>query len=349
MKLAPVPQNLPEWFALKADMVPVPLAHTHICFMLSKAILDAFELNVFETLKDESKNLEKASADLGLDVRALKSLLNVLISTGYIKYSGRQYSLTKHARKWCLKESSHSLYDQQVFNNLCWDWMKHFPEFMKTGKGLQFHQTFNEREWDLYQKGMLSVAAGTAKAAVKMAPVLNNPQKMLDVGGSHGLYSIGFCKKYPGLQSTIIDLPQAVEKAESLLRSQYDGNNISYLKGNALTDNFGNDTYDLIFISSLMHHFSAEENYSLAVKSERALKKNGYLVIQEFIRPETSNNMEMVGTVLDLFFNLSSASGNWSKAELVDFQEKAGLKFKKMNKFLTVPGYAQIVAQKSQA
>ena len=45
MKLAPIPQNIKEWIALKADLVPVPLAHTHICFMLSKAVLEAFSLN----------------------------------------------------------------------------------------------------------------------------------------------------------------------------------------------------------------------------------------------------------------------------------------------------------------
>ena len=59
MKLAPQPQNIMEWIALKADLIPVPLAHTHICFMLSKAILEAFSLNVFEAFKEGSKNIEQ--------------------------------------------------------------------------------------------------------------------------------------------------------------------------------------------------------------------------------------------------------------------------------------------------
>ena len=347
MKLAPVAQNLKEWIALKADLVPVPLAHTHISFMLSKAVLDATELNVFESFKDGPKNLDQAAGDLKLDKRALKSLLNVLISTGYFNYRNEKYSLTKHSRKWCLKESPDSLYYQQLFNNVCWKWMEYFPEFLKTGKGLQFHNTFNESEWDSYQKGMENVANGTSKAAIKMAPSMNSPGKMLDIGGSHGVYSAEFCKKYPELKSIILDLPPAVEKAEPLLRNHYKGNNISYRKGNALSDDFGNEEFDLIFMSSLMHHFSMDENNSVTKKIAGALKKNGYFIIQEFIRPEPSDKMEMVGAVLDLFFNLSSTSGNWSKEELIQFQNQAGLKPVKVNSFLTLPGFAQVIAQKT--
>ena len=93
MKLEPVPQNIKEWIALKADLVPVPLAHSHICFMLSKAILEAFKQNVFETFKDGEKNARQAAADLKINERALKSLLNVLISTGYFDYKNGNYKL----------------------------------------------------------------------------------------------------------------------------------------------------------------------------------------------------------------------------------------------------------------
>ena len=127
---------------------------------------------------------------------------------------------------------------------------------------------------------------------------------------------------------------------------KYSGNNIIYLKGNALTYDFGNKEFDLILISSLMHHFTSEQNTIVTEKIEKALKKGGYLIIQEFIRPEPSAKMEMVGTILDLFFNLSSTSGNWSMEELIQFQKQAGLKFKKVNKFLTLPGFVQVIAQK---
>ena len=348
MKLSPVPQNIPEWLALKSDLVPVPLAHTHICFVLSRAVLEAFSQNVFEAFNEKPLSLIQASEKTQLNKRALNSLLNVLLSAGYFKYSNGNYSLTKHSRKWCLKESKHSLYNQQMFNLICWDWMNHMPEFLKTGKGLQYHDTFNEAEWELYQKGMESVAANTSTTSVKIAPRLTNPVSMLDIGGSHGLYSAAFCNKYPSLKSTILDLPQAVDKAEPLLRAKYKGNNIQYRKGNALSDDFGNDEHDIVLMSSLMHHFSEEQNLSVSKTISKSLKKGGYFIIQEFIRPEPSSNMDMLGATLDLFFNLSSTSGNWSIDELIAFQKKSGLTHVRTNRFMMLPGFVQVIGRKNQ-
>src|SRR5205809_1278010 len=140
---------------------------------------------------------------------------------------------------------------------------------------------------------MESVASSIAATSPKQAPRLNNPLRMLDIGGSHGLYSMAFCNKYPSMKSTILDLPQAIEKAEPILRKNYKGENISYRKGNALTDDFGTDEFDLVLMSSLMHHFSTEQNNEVSRKVEKALKKGGYFIIQEFLRPEPSPKMDM--------------------------------------------------------
>lgn len=346
MKLLPVAQNLKEWIALKADMVPIPLAHTHICFMLARAVLEAHSLNVFEAFKDGPLTIGEAAGKTKLNQRALKSLLNVLISTSYFTFSANKYKLTSHARKWCLQESKFSLHNQQLFNKVCWEWMEHLPEFLKTGNGLQYHDKLSAAEWEIYMKGMEGVAMNSAKDAVRMAPVLKNPLKMLDIGGSHGLYTYEFCEKYPSLKGVIFDLPSAVEKAQPLLQKRFPGNRIRYVRGNALTEDLGTEEYDLVFISSLMHHFTEEENKLLCYKVAKALRKGGYFIIQEFIRPEPSGNMEMVGSILDLFFNLSSTSGNWSEAELKNFQVNSGLVFHRTKNFLSPPGFSQLTARK---
>ena len=180
-----------------------------------------------------------------------------------------------------------------------------------------------------------------------MAPKMKAPSNMLDIGGSHGLYSAAFCTKYPSLSSTILDLPQAVEKAAPLLKAKYNGGKVNYRPGNALTDDFGENKFDLIFVSSLMHHFSDDQNKILCKKISTALKPGGFFIIQEFLRPEPSPKMEMLGAVLDLFFNLSSTSGNWSKEELITFQEGSGLKHTKINNFLMLPGFVQVIARKN--
>jgi ubiquinone/menaquinone biosynthesis C-methylase UbiE len=346
MKIGAVAQNPLEWVAIQSGQLPLPLLHTQLAFVLSKAVMDAFELQVFEAAKDKPMTLEALAKATQLDARALKSLLNVLMGAGYFSYDNGSYSLTKMARKWCLKDSPQSLYNQQIFNQVCWPWMDEMKNFLKTGKGLQYHDTFGPEEWDLYQKGMASVSLETAKLTTKAAPKLSNPTAMLDIGGSHGLFSLAFVNQYPGMKATILDLPQAVEKAKPILAQHYKGDAIQYWPGNALTDDYGDAKYDVVLMSSLMHHFSKEQNEEVSRKVARALKPGGYFLIHEFLRPNPKKNMDMIGAILDLFFNLSSTSGNWSKEELIGFQTQAGLKHVKVKSFLTLPGYVQVAGQK---
>jgi SAM-dependent methyltransferase len=309
--------------------------------------LIAFKLDVFEAAKDSPQTIEQIAQKTKLHPRGLRSLMNILISGDYFKYKYGKFTLTKLAKKWCLKESPHNVYNQVIYQNeIWWNEMNNLEEFLKTGKGLEVHDTFTEEEWNIYQLAMEDDARITARAARKMTPMPSNPAEMLDIGGSHGLYCVELCKKHPTLKATILELPQAVEKARPILAKYNMGDRINYWAGDALTDEFHENRYDLILMSSLMHHFSAAQNIAVSKKVAKALRPGGYFVIQEWLRPETSNRMETIGIVMDMYFNLTSTTGLWSLNELKDFQEKAGLIHYKVNKFMGMPSFVQVCAKK---
>lgn len=346
MKVTTTSENLLELIAFNANLIPLPLIHTQVYPLIAKAILEAHTLNVFEVFKDNPQSVDQAAVETKLDKNALQSLLRVLTSCGYLTYDDDQYTLTSLSRKWCLKNSSYSLYNMQCYNQVTWNWLDKLQTFLKTGEALQYHDTFDAGQWAAYQKGMESIAVIVSKFVTKVAPTLNKPEKMLDIGGAHGLFSLEFVKKYPTLSATIFDLPLAVDNAEPLLRKRYSGNNIQYRRGDALTDSFGDNEFDIILMASVMHHFTAEQNLLVSKKIFTALKKDGYFIIQEFLRSEDGVKIDMVPSVMDLFFNLSSSSGGWSAKELINFQEASGLKSVAVKKFWSVPGMVQVIAQK---
>jgi predicted O-methyltransferase YrrM len=347
MKFGAIAQNPLEWVALKKNLMPFPLAHTQLMFVLSRAVLCAYKFSLFDAIGHDKVTVPELATKTSLNERALASLMSVLTPAGYFKYSGGRYALTANAKKWCLTDSTHSLHNQQMFNMLCWNWMTHMDDFLQTGKGLQYHDNFNEHEWDLYQKGMESIAATMATEAVKMMPTMTEPRHMLDIGGSHGLYSVELCRKYPSLNAIILDLPEAVAKAAPLLQQYGMGQRVKHLAGNALTYDIGTGEYDLVLISSLIHHFSKADCELLILKAATALKKGGYIVIQEMVRPEPGNSTDMVGPIMDLFFNLSSTAGNWSLPELKAFVNIDGLQFYKANRFISPPGFIQVIGRKA--
>ena len=348
MKISPVAQNSLEWIALKTGLVPTPLAYSHFGFMISKFLLEAVDKGIFEAIGNNKVTLLQIADLCNLNPKALRSLLGVLATMGLVNHKNNFFFLTRKSKKWILKDSPDSLYWLMMFDNrVCFKWMDNIGNFLETGKGLQYHDTFDEEEWFYYQKAMEAAASATSKEAVRKIPVPAGAAKMLDIGGSHGLYSVALCKKNPGLSSVILDLPQAVEKARPILEKYKMGNRVVYKAGNVLTDELGDEVYDIILMASVAHHFTNEENILVAEKAYKALKPGGFFIIMEVLRSDAiTYNGDMLSALGDFFFALSSTSGVWSLQEIRQWQKQAGFSPYKKSTFLTIPGYAAIAARK---
>jgi SAM-dependent methyltransferase len=347
MKIGPKPQNLMEWIAIKANLMPAPQA-AGVWALSAKALLLAFKLDVFEAAKDSPQTVQQIAHRTGLHPRGLAPLMNILTLYDYFRYKDGKFGLTKLAKKWCLRESPDNMANSMRYNNeIFWNEMNYMEEFLKTGKGLEVHDNYyTEEQWDWYQLSQYDWAKMTARSVPKVTPMPSNPAEMLDIGGSHGLFSVELCKEYPTLKATILDLPEAVEKARPILEKTNMGDRVSYWIGNALTDDFGEDRYDLILMSSLAHHFSSEQNMVVSKKAAKALKPGGYFVMQDWLRQEPSSRMDLSAIAMDMYFNLTSTTGTWTLDEIKGFQEKAGLTHYKVNRFMGMPSYAQVCAKK---
>lgn len=170
---------------------------------------------------------------------------------------------------------------------------------------------------------------------------------MLDIGGSHGLYSIELCKRHPSLKSTILELPGAIESASAIAKRYDDTGRVTYKAGNALNDDLGSEQYDVVMINNVVHHFTVEQNKELAKKIARALKPGGIYIIGEFIRAEKPGEGGAVGATSGLYFSVISASGNWSLSEMQSWQQDAGLRSEKPVSTVTLPGWKMVIARKS--
>lgn len=350
MKFSPVAQNMLEWIALKAGLVPTPLAYSHFGFMLSKFLLEAVDKGIFEAIGHQKAGLNKICEVCRINEKALKSLLGVLATMGLVKQHKELFYLTAKSKKWILKDSPHSLYWLMIFDNrVCLNWMNHVGSFLETGKGLQYHETLNDEEWFYYQKAMEAAASATSKEAGSKIPVPAGATTMLDIGGSHGLYSVALCKRYAALSSIILDLPEAVNKAAPILENYGMGNRVRHAAGNVLTADLGNEKFDVILMASVAHHFTAEENELVAKKACAALKPGGVFTIIEVLRHDKiKDNGDMLSAVGDFFFALSSTSGTWTLEDIKQWQQQAGFAAYRKATFLTIPGYVAVSGRKRE-
>ena len=342
MQLKVSPDNPLEWLALKANQVPIPLLHVQMYFVMAKAVMEAADAGIFKTLYSEEKTVEQIATECNLNVSALSQLLNVLVSMDYLKYHQNQFSLTPMAKKWIAPQSPDSVHDIAVYNNrVVWDWVGQMGNYLRTGKGMDSHEVFTNDQWKLYQDAMFSVATGEVREFIRRVTIPKNAKKVLDIGGANAQHAVALSQKYPQLEITILDLPEAIDNAPKTKNEA-----IEFIKGNALTDDFGIEKYDVVLMSNVAHHFTIEQNQLVFSKIAKALRKDGIFVVNEFIRPELGGKAEIVGASSSLFFGITSTSGNWSVAEIQAWQKEAGLTLLKPKNYLTIPGMAMVQGKK---
>jgi SAM-dependent methyltransferase len=139
-----------------------------------------------------------------------------------------------------------------------------------------------------------------------------------------------------------------MEHAAPLLAREGMGDRVVHRAGNVLTDDLGTEAWDVVLVSSLVHHFDDATNRALAKRIARALRPGGVYVIQELYRAGSPREAGQIGALLDLYFALTSEAGTWSFEEMADWQREAGLKPRKPIKFLTAPGNGQQSAVKKR-
>ena len=347
MKIGAIPENLLERLAVFFGLVPTPIIDTFHAVIVARAVMVATKLDIFDALAARPLSAMDLAAQLGLDGAALEKLLNVLVAIGYVQSGPAGFAPARLARKWLLRDSPQSIRDNMLLRFLEWQAIETTEEFVRTGKALDVHDLIRDEQWGVYQRGMRSLARLSAPEVAARVPGLENPLTMLDVGGGHGAYSAAFCRRYPRLNATILDLPQAVEVANSLVAEESLKERIVHKPGNAKTENLGRAVWDIILVSHLVHHFSEAQNRSLLKRCANALRPNGVVVILDVLRGSSEGAGSQTGALLDLYFAITSLSGTFSAEQIASWLTPTQLCIERIIPLRSAPGISLVVAKQA--
>lgn len=346
MKLRGIPESLPEAIAIALNLMPIPMLHTQLAFIAARSIMVASSLGIFEALGESDRTAEEVATNCCTDPRATKQLLNCLVGIGYARWRDGKYGIYRRHRKWLLRASSKSMVGKLGFLSTEWDLVSRLQGFVQSGQPINMHDTMSREQWALYQDSMHELAAGLASEVAKRLPMPQGATRALDIGGSHGLYSVELCLRYPGLHCTILELPAAIDRATALAARHGMAERLSYRAADVVAEDLGQATYDVVIANNFVHHFAPAQNFELANKVARALTPGGLYAIGEPLRSDNPAAAGMIAT-LDLYFALTSASGTFSLAEITAWQRDSGLRPLKPIRFLRLPGWVVVPAIRS--
>lgn len=317
-----------------------------------RVVAVALKLGVFDALAESPKNAAELARSIQTDARGTKLLLEFLTTTGYVKKSDNIYSNSPMTVKW-LERSSPTSFATGVdfFQNIVFPfWDAHLEESILAGKpSITIYEWLDHQPggWKLLQDWLASTARFSSPEILSKAPLLPNAKRLLDIGGGHGLYSIEFCKRYPGLTATVLDQPEPLVSAKKNIDDAKLGNRVSVREGDYTKDDLGTGN-DVALLFNVIHAHSPDQNIELFKRVAKALSPQGMIIIQEQIESRTSSPAAR-STVqfLGLTFLTSLGGQTYRFDQIANWLTKAGFSAPKRVNLRRIPGIAILLATKA--
>jgi hypothetical protein len=324
MKYKLVAENPIEEEALRSHLAMRALFDPFLPVLQARSIMAGVHLGVFQALGDEACTADRLAQTLSLDGECLSMLLRVLECAGYVARDEDKYSLTGLSKATLLQGAPMQLSGWVEHNYIQWASIENLEEVLKTGTSIDAHKSMKSpHDWAIYQRAMLETARLAAPGVASVIPIKEGARKMLDIGGSHGLYGALLCRMHPPMRSEVLELPEAVEHARKLARDESIDDVVTHRSGDALRDDIGSD-YDAIFLSNITHHFTPDQNMELLQRIRAAMTTQGTVAIWEFIRPESNAQSDLIGDGFALLFRITSATRCYTAADYLGMIESAG-------------------------
>lgn len=265
-----------------AGVLPDDLNDRIRSFWESRAILTALELDAFTAVGDGA-SAATAAEHMGTDPRATEMLLNALGSMGLLAKEDGLFRNTPVTARYFRADAPDNARPGLLHIAHLWHSWSNLTECVRAGTAVAREKTDRlVGDWtEAFIAAMHRNAAERAPQVVR-AVGAEGVQRMLDVGGGSGAYSIAFAQAKPSLQAEILDLAGVKPIAERHIREAGVEGQVAVRVGDLRSDPLG-EGYDLVFISAICHMLSPAENCDLLRRSYAALAPGGRVVVQDFI------------------------------------------------------------------
>ena len=348
MKYGAIPENVFERLALAAGKVPVPAMDALFSIMKARVLMTAVRLGVFEALRDAPRTPAEVASARGLDPEVTGLLLRALVFGDYLEQRGDRFALSRLGRDTMIEGAPMDMRGFVEWTVVQWEFIEHMEELVRTGRGLDFHDTMSDPErWGHYQRAMLEIARFDAPILAARVPVRKGARRLLDVAGSHGLLGAAICRKHPPMRSVVLDLPSALEHARKLAREAGVDDVVEHRVGNLETDDFGTDN-DVVLLANILHHFQPDEILAILRKAAASLSPAGTVAVWDLERPRPESKAGL-GDGTALFFRLTSTASCYSGEEYARWMKEAGLKKVRIQRPLLSPAGVLVTGRTSSA
>jgi hypothetical protein len=345
----PLRPNLLERVLLRKGVIPSVLLDTGVSMFQASALLTAGDVRLFNHLQEGPLTIEELRTRTGCSLHGLQVLLTCLINLGYVDQRGSHYSLTAAVRRSFPIE----LFPEMVpFFRALNAKLNDATEAVRTdppGGIMGWNMVTSGPVGRSYQAAMRWLGSSMVEEVVSRTGIPNPPKRMLDVGGSHGLYCVEFCRKYPALKATVVDWPIGLENARLTLAQARDvAERIDLLECDFEKENLPGGNYDFIFLGNIIHGISAEGNQRLFDKIAAASSNVATIaILDQYSNVSGSPFVKGVASLIGWNLFLFAGGRAYDFEDVAKWLAQSGFRSTTLTHLKRAPGFSLITAHKN--
>lgn len=275
---------LTEPITLDIASAELPMADVFLPMMKSAALVSAGQLGLFQALAQGPLDVPALAARLGCAETGVASLSDFLVSLGYLEREGERLANTAHTARWFTAAGEVDHTAGLLWTGEAWGLMATLSDCVREGgpRISLWDRMASQPSWGpVFSRYMAAFARHLGPDLLRHVPVPVGARRLLDLGGSHGLHAMAFCRQYPALEAVIVDQASALADTSQTLREAGMEDRIRTVAGDLREADWEVD-FDVVLFLSVMHNQSAEDNRRSVRRIGQALRPGGVLVIHEY-------------------------------------------------------------------
>lgn len=250
----------------------------------SRILLTAVELDLFTAVaRAEPATARRVAEALAADLRATEILLNALAALELLTKREGAFAIAPLARQFLIAGAEDDSRAALRHNLSLWKTWSTLTDCVRVGHTLTASEMRDRGDdWTVpFIAAMHHYATLRAPLVVK-AVGSEGVNRLLDVGGGSGAYSIAFAQANPLLRAEVFDLATVTPIAERHIAAAGLMDRVRTRVGDLRIDPFGSG-YDLVLISAICHMLGPDQNRDLLRRAFRALTPGGRVAIQDHV------------------------------------------------------------------
>ena len=289
----------------------------------------AVKLDLFTLLDKQPLSFNEVSQQLNAkDPRFIQAFLDACVVLELLDKEGDKFKNSSHATEFLVPNKPKYLGDHMRHITNHWNtWGKLDTLVLEGRTELPFENDFVDTNtyWTDYMMGQHNRAMiGQGQNMVDNVD-LTGKQKLLDLGGGTGSYSIALCQGNPQLQAVLIDQKEPLEIARILINENKLSDRITLIEADMNTVALDND-YDVVLISGVVLISDEAMCQRIFSRANKALRSGGIIIIQDYMQIDQSAKRHFLDMMMDLYVLVSFAPNAADRKgdEIVSWLNNAG-------------------------